>query len=892
MRVGVIFALCSCSLLAAPLLPEIGEEEALALRRIADFWQEGEFPLAKTQMEEFLEEFPDNPYSHTLCTALGDLLLREKNYQSALNYYSRISPSDSSERIFLNRMHCLYHLHSYASLADECEAYLTKTEGQDLPERNQAIYLLAISLYQQCLNASTEPATLQQLALRAKPYFEWLSKNNLSEDVSQAFAHLCYILEDYQTASNIYLHLSKTSEHPDELLFQAALLQSKYDQELALRTFEDLVEQRGPHAGDAAYNRLVLFFAHGRFEEIVARKEEFFDSLPPERVGIGHLLVGKSLFALHQYREATAELNAFLDSNTPAESVRPALVHLIEAASHEGDLALLDASIGRLKQFDANDPELSNAFFSRAQILKKSQNFPAAQAEFESFLARYSDSPLRAEASFELTHLASSQEQWGSCKTYARAFLKEFPNHEFAPFVWRHLARSSYELASKEPLPSRELKEQFAFDLDQMLRADNFLAPAERLDWQFLLAKTDYELRGYEETIQLLEPLLKTDVVFTERANAELLLALCFRDGLGDEVQFCQWAEKALSNQASLLPPTEQHIALFNAYLSNPDHFNRAADHLYQAFEANAPIQSRNLLWLANLSYAEAGKNPALAQRAIRIFSHFLEKRDTHDPLFTEEIRVKLYTLYHQADRETESDAILENLIADYQASPKTQWAHDQEAKLYLGEACLKRGEKERAEKLFEEAAEGRSIINNRFTASALLHSARLKIARLPKEQLTATHPDLLKAAAQLKALVLQKSLQNEPIHLEAALDYIDLQTLLEPASEKSAKKFFLLRKTKADFESKEDLLSQDYHAAEVRFPAKYQIYLSYKQFFEAEIFLAEADLSSDLERKKELRAIAKALFLQIADASLEPVLRERALQRLNSLKSVDEQPI
>ena len=59
-------------------------EEGLKVRRIADFWEEGEYQIAKDQMEEFLAEFPESSYAGTLCTALGDLFLREKNYPCLL----------------------------------------------------------------------------------------------------------------------------------------------------------------------------------------------------------------------------------------------------------------------------------------------------------------------------------------------------------------------------------------------------------------------------------------------------------------------------------------------------------------------------------------------------------------------------------------------------------------------------------------------------------------------------------------------------------------------------------------------------------------------------------------------------------------------------------------
>src|SRR5579872_3782878 len=106
--------LCWIFLLIGPLLYSVeGDDEALFLRRIADFWQEGEYQIAKSQMEEFIVEYPESPFSDALCSALGDLFLREKNYSNALNYYAQVQSPEFVQRVFLNRMQCLYEMQWY-----------------------------------------------------------------------------------------------------------------------------------------------------------------------------------------------------------------------------------------------------------------------------------------------------------------------------------------------------------------------------------------------------------------------------------------------------------------------------------------------------------------------------------------------------------------------------------------------------------------------------------------------------------------------------------------------------------------------------------------------------------------------------------------------------------
>jgi len=869
MRLVTFFVLCFSCLHAQ----EAGEEEALSLRRIADFWQEGEYQIAKSQMEEFLASFSESPYSDTLRVALGDLYMREKNHTKALEYYTTVQTPDLFKRVFLSRMHCLYHMQWYATLADECEAFLKQGSESDSADTLQATYLLAISLYQQCLNTTQDPAALNALALRARPYFENLSTTNLSGEVAQAFAHLCCILKDYHHASKIYLDLSHQNPNAEEFLFQAALLQSKYDKNLAIETFNQIRSRNGALSKEAAYNQLVLFFDQGRFDEITRTKDEIFADVPADRLGIAHLFIGKSYLALKNFTDAATELNAFLDAASPSDSIRPALLHLTEAAYQAGDLKLLDQSVSRLQTLDPNDAELPKVLFSRAQLLKKEQKISEAKEQLASLLAKYPQFSDRPQALFELAHLQCSDKEWAPCREQARSFIKEFPNHELAPFAWRYVAAASSELATADP----QSRQQLASDLEDLLKAGSF-SPSEQADWTFILAKTRYELKAYEQAAQILQPLLSSDAPFAERANAELLIGLCHRDGKNDPMQFIQWAEQALLHKETLLPIEQVHVALFNAYLAK-ESIEQAAQHLYKAFELHAPIQLSNLLWLADYTYSRFEKDPAYAPAAAKLLSHFLERTDLNpnslqaETIYLEPLFLKLAKLYSQIQKESDAIALLENLCTQYNNSPKLEWVCEKEVRLQLGEAYGRQGNSEQALQQFEKIVVASPTKRSRIAASATLQAVRIKLAN-------SVPADLPKIAAQLKDLIIQKTLENEPLHLEAALDYIDLQT----RSETPEKKLSLLVKTKYDLESQDDLLAKDYHAARSRLAEKNRIYLTYIQYLEAEIAMAEAVLSSNPARQKELQAKGKEILLQIAKEPLQTPLLDRIQRRLQSM--------
>ncbi len=816
--------------LIAPLLLVAGsEEEDLFLRRIADFWQEGEYQIAKSQMEEFIAEYPESPFTEVLCAALGDLFLREKNHAQALTYYSQIQTSEFYHRVFLSRMQCLYEMQWYATLADECESYLE--QGPNL----HATYFLAIALYHQCLNAAKEPETLRKLAERARPHFETLSQSELSDEVAQGFAHLCYLLKDFSKASELYLNLAqKNPDLQEEMLFQVALIQSEYDKEQAIQTFAQIAQLGQKRAKEATYNRLVLSFETGRYEDVIEKNP--LDEIPAERRGTAHLFLGRSWLHLKKYPEAIQELKAAAQELS-AEPLHTALLSLLEAAYQGNDLPSLDPAIAQLAALNPQDPELPKAYFSRAQILKKTERLTEAQQQLDQILTQFPQFPQQAQVQFELAHLDYKTKSWASCYDRCRAFLAQFPRHELAPFAWRYWISAAAERAAEQPA----LKQHLVADLETFLTQP--LAEEEKNEWQLLLAKSYYELQQYDRAVRAIP----------ERAspNGRLLRALCYRDGEKDLARFCELAENALAEGAHWVSPAEIQVSLFNAYIELAQ-MEKAADHLYAAFEAKADIKKENLLWLADLYDQRLTKEErpfVLANRMILLLTQC--KAALHS--------YKLAKAYSILGRIDEAIALLETL-----SNPES------DAQLLLAECWAKKGVIEKASQLFDAIVSAAPAARSPFSASAALQSARLKLG--------VDRPDLIQVAKQLKNLVIQKNLLNEPIHLEAALDYIDLQ-----AKADAAKRLSLLNKTKWDFERTDDLLSKDYHAARTRLPEKDQIYRAYMQLIDAEIFAAQAKL--DLAHQKDLQAKSKDLLLQIVKEPTALALRERAQLLLKNVE-------
>ncbi|MBS0628065.1 MAG: hypothetical protein JSS09_07635, partial [Verrucomicrobia bacterium] len=78
------------------------------LKRIRDYWKEGDFSLAKKQIRLYLEKNPEGTLSEELHLLLGDLYLQEGNFISALEEYACLKSSDLQEKSFYNEAICLY----------------------------------------------------------------------------------------------------------------------------------------------------------------------------------------------------------------------------------------------------------------------------------------------------------------------------------------------------------------------------------------------------------------------------------------------------------------------------------------------------------------------------------------------------------------------------------------------------------------------------------------------------------------------------------------------------------------------------------------------------------------------------------------------------------------
>ena len=74
------------------------DEEAFLVRRIAEFWKDGDYQIVQSQIMTFLEKYPDSQLKDHLKGILGDLYLQKDNYDHALSLYSEIGNRECARK--------------------------------------------------------------------------------------------------------------------------------------------------------------------------------------------------------------------------------------------------------------------------------------------------------------------------------------------------------------------------------------------------------------------------------------------------------------------------------------------------------------------------------------------------------------------------------------------------------------------------------------------------------------------------------------------------------------------------------------------------------------------------------------------------------------------------
>ena len=887
------------------------DEEAFLIRRIAEFWKDGDFGIVKTQIVAFLDKYPESELKDYFLGILGDIYLQENKYENALSSYQQIQDSTVMEKTILNKLQCYYELDQYLELSTDGRPFLSNTSSTIQGRKEELYFLMGESLFRQALEKDPSNSK-QELAREARGYYENLHESQYAEISEFALAEIAGILGEHETAALAYITLAE--KHPnmkEDLLFQAASLEAKFNKLGAVETFRKVKELDGKRSKEAAFNLMVLLFQNEEYEEVISSYEKIAPYVPEEYQPTFNFIVGKSLFSEGNYQSAHDPLQHYIDSTyVPSDQLKNALLIQMTCAHQINDEELFNRCFEKLDTLFPNDEEIPKALFMHAMLLKEQGAFSRADEKLKLIKDQYSNFEDQESFIFEYGLLAHQNERWDESYEAFKSYIDQFSESPRVDAAWKLFLSSSlnlYKYANEED-ENTYTKSDFFVDLQSVLKHTEFFNTEEMKDYSLLYAKTAYELDYYNDALHCLQDHIFTQV--TEEADslalaeAHFIAGLCYAELQADNSAFCMHLEQAMVLNPDLYDSSATHIQIYNAYISlagfgdsgqvppeanlQKEFIDNAAEHLQEAFiKGDLTIKEENRLWLANYYYQKVKEyyESSLAQQSSShpevssaidcasihyqnlLYSNKSLTKLSSDNLHLEHEMLKLAKLLEYQGAYDQKLALLKDLLEQQSEKPELNWMSQKQALYELATAYDSLGKKEKAFETYTFINTQAKHFPTSLANNASLEAARLHFELLEEGLRHESNEEVLTILNELKELQIRKNASSEPTHLEAALEYAKIRAQIANPGEKDSRYLFFLSRIKDDFTSQEDLVTQDYLVNISRDEGKKQLFDAYMNFIDAEKIRLEAKNMYQQERlgeMEELHEHALSLYNEI----------------------------
>ncbi len=936
-----MLALEPASLVAAgtqPVMPS-SSEEAFAIRRIAEFWKDKEYSLVKRQVWDFLDHYPQSPFCDKFRAILGDILTSEGRFEEALKVYDSITSAALPPQTLANRFYCLYELRHYAELEKEVSPLLESGLPVETKIQQAHLFYHAEALFRQSIDES-DPAVKNRRMQEAKFAYEKLQGTSYGASSLSALGDLYRVSGDPKKASELYFSLAETQlDHKEQFLFKAAMMQSLFAPEGAVKTFNEVSAIGGSQAAEANFNRLVLLFDLERYSDIVEEGGAVISKCAPDKVAVANYIIGKSYFSLGNYEKALEHLNVFVAAPVSSPSqVKIALLSIMACGYHLKNIAVVESAVLVFEKSFPGDIDQPRALFLEALTYKDSGKEAEARIIFQSIVDGYPAFEDIEAVVFERDLLLAKPGSWQACHDAFLDFTRQYPRSVYLPHATRQLLKAaSYRVEEIEAKGEEGVRarEQLVNDIAGAVATAGVLDPKQEKDYRLKLARTLHDLGEYSKALEEICAYLSKYAETPNLYQAHLLAALCYQKQGGDPEAFAFHGEQVLILKSDLPEKDSLHLNLFNAYLQlskkqeskeiagdskaaelATQYLNKAAEHLYAVIgEGDDPVQSEHRLWLANYYYIsvdnflkahwqnqlEASSKIHLAEKSVKLFQQALGVSSTAttipiltaDNLYLESEVFKLAQLLGWMSKKKEQLSLLEQLRAQQEASPELHWTLQARTQLFLAEAYESSKNNSKARVLYEALAKENRESDTYATSSAKLHLARLIYSAPSVEQEREDDPQMVTVLKLLKDLQIRKYLPHEPIHLEAAIEYAEIRSNLEPQPQRDAKLVFMLTRVRQDFSNQEDLWAKDYYASRQEMPDKDVVYQAYMMWLDARIAQLQAHLAKSRGALSEVESkefAARTIFSALVEGrfAVSEYLVAKAKVHLNELESTN----
>lgn len=858
------------------------DEEAFLIRRIAEFWKDGDYAIVKAQIHEFTKKYPSSALKDYLQGILADLLLQENQYEQALSIYATISDASVREKTVLNKLQCYYELNKYENIFKEGEKYLTNSSSEFTERKNEFHFIMAESYFRHSLTLEDEKQQGAFIA-KAQPFYEGLSGTEYGDISSFALAEIYRILKQNVKGADLYLRLAE--KHPNKkesLLFNAALLEANLNKQTSIEIFDRVIALNGQKSGDASFNRLLLYFQTEQYENVVNQHRLVYPYVPDDQMPAYNFIVGKSFYNLQDYENAVMPLEKYiLEQKGASDQYKDALLVQMTCAKNTNNESLFDKTLNRFKTTYPDDAELAKAYFMHAMILKKEGQFDKVEGTLEIIFNKHPQFEDREGLLYEYAIVTHQNEKYTKSYESLQNFLKDYPNSERKQSVWRYFLSCCLHLSkTSETEPSAYTKNLFLSDLQKVLNNKNGLSVDEVREYRLLYAKLAYELNYYNDSLEHLNKYIHDYPTHESLAEAHLLTALSLNRLNADPETFCVHLEKAIDLNPELYDTSGIHLQLYNAYIiraaASQDSAlmtEKAAHYLYKASQdSSQPIKLENQLWLAGYYYSfsknyldehwshSSGDNKDIAvciDRSLELYNKVLTSNklplkiiDAQN-LYLEAESLKFAELAGFRGQQEKKIAILQNLIEQQNVHPQWNWQFKRQALFELAKTYERVNNLEAALETYQFINEFPAVATPITTATAL-KTAKLQFELMDKKNRTEKNPDVIMILNQLKDLQIRKNVLSEPTHLEAGIEYAKVRTALSQDAMKDSRYLFFLVRLKEDFTSTEDLVTADYLTALKKNDFQENLYTAYMKFIDAEILRMQSKMLYSDNKKEE----------------------------------------
>lgn len=882
------------------------DEEAFLIRRIAEFWKDGDYGIVKEQIHDFIKKYPSSALKDYLQGILGDLCLQQNDYVQALSLYSSITDPALVEKIILNKLQCYYEVGDYENLFKEGEKYLTNKSEDFIERKHEYHFIMAESYFRHALTLQDEKAKLA-LMTKACAFYENLTKTDFAEVSSFALAEI-YRLSG-QSSKAITLYLSLAEKYPakkEGVLFNAALLEASIDKISAIELFDRVVALNGSKFGEASFNRLVLYFQTEQYENVVNQHRLVYSYVPEQEMSTYHFIVGKSYFSIKDYESAVLPLEKYIvDQKLPSDQLRDALILQLSCGKQTGNEPLFDKTLAKLKAAFPSDAELGKAYFMHAMMLKKEGNFSKAEQQLKIIFDQKVSFNDQETLFYEYAVVCHENQKHDISYQVLKQFLADYPQSDKRNSALRFFLSDCLHLSkSSDGKTHGYSKELFITDLGFVLNNKQCLVQEEIREYKLLFAKLSYELAHYNDSLELLNAYIKEYPEDKSLAEAHLLMALTLSKLDADPEKFCTHLEKAIALSPEQYNTSSIQLQLYNAYITRAqspkidvhaqtEYFDKAATYLYAAMkDGSQNIKAENQLWLAsyyyNLSKSYISQHwmhgpgddkhvASCIDRCLEIYQKVLAAGKTSiktidsSSLFLEGEALKFADICGIRGNQEKKIGILKSLVDQQNKHKDWNWQFKRQALYELASTQEKMHQQDAALDTYSQINEYPSLSTPITTASAL-KTAKLKFELLDKKQKNEKNPQVVSILNQLKDLQIRKSGLSEPFHLEAGLEYVKIRTMLSQDPLKDSRYLFFLIRMKEDFTAMDDSISSEYKKSLKENPTQQAVYNSYMKYVDAEILRMQSKQLAAENKKEEALA-----YKQKAIALLSEIEKEKA---------------